>query len=274
MDCLDRTNSVQSFIAAEEMVWHQLKSVIREHEYRRFRDVFLSMWVLSGDHISKIYAGTGAIQGRSMTQDFTRSLGRALQNNLFDENKNDSMELYLSSPHSASRSYGELDDFIYNLTSKAFLRLPFAILRELLYKKSEFTEAHRCRLVVGTWNVNGGFSRGDMQRVNLAEWLLDGPLVARRTGLGHLDPWLREANLSTAALGDIDIFVIGFEEIVDLSAQNIINASEENASVWRAKITDFLRQQGDYVELIYENLQLVGVCLFVFVLRKHAAAIR
>lgn len=63
MDCLDRTNSVQSFIGAEEMIWHQLKSVIREHEYRRFRDVFLSMWVLSGDQISKIYTGTGAIQG-------------------------------------------------------------------------------------------------------------------------------------------------------------------------------------------------------------------
>lgn len=63
MDCLDRTNSVQSYLAAEEMVWHQLKNLVRESEYRRFRDIFLSMWVLSGDHISKIYAGTGAIQG-------------------------------------------------------------------------------------------------------------------------------------------------------------------------------------------------------------------
>lgn len=63
MDCLDRTNSVQTFIGAEEMVWHQLKSFIRENDYRRFRDTFLSLWVQSGDHISKIYAGTGAIQG-------------------------------------------------------------------------------------------------------------------------------------------------------------------------------------------------------------------
>lgn len=210
-----------------------------------------------------------------MTQDFTRSLGRALQNNLFDDNKNDSIEMYLNAPHSSSlKRYGELEDVVYNLTSKAFLRLPFTIVRELIYKKREFIDVHKCRLVVGTWNVNGGFSDGDMKRVNLAEWLLDGPVNAKRNNLGYLDTWLREANLNTTDLGEVDMFVIGFEEIVDLSAQNIINASEENATIWRRKITEFLSKYGDYVEVIYENLQLVGVCLFVFVLRKHVAAIR
>lgn len=210
-----------------------------------------------------------------MTQDITRSLGRALQNNLFDENKNDAMELYLNSPHSSTRTFGEFDDFIYNLTSKWFLRLPFSVIRELIYTKRDYADAaHRCRLVVGTWNVNGGFSDGDMRRVNLADWLLDGPETARKSGHGYLDSWLRDANLSTLHLGEVDMFVIGFEEIVDLSAQNIINASEENATIWRKKITEFLGQHGDYVELIYENLQLVGVCLLVFVLRKHVAAIR
>lgn len=207
-----------------------------------------------------------------MTQDFTRSLGRALQNNLFDENKNDSLELYLNSPHSASRSYGELDDFVYNLTSKAFLRLPFSVLRELIYNKREYVEPHQCRLVVGTWNVNGGFSDGDMRRVNLAEWLVDAPQIARRSGFGYLDVSFEPDH--GGVVGEIDMFVIGFEEIVDLSAQNIINASEENATIWRRKIAEFLRQYGDYVELIYENLQLVGVCLLVFVLRKHVGAIR
>lgn len=183
--------------------------------------------------------------------------------------------MYLNAPHSSSlRRYGELEDVVYNLTSKAFLRLPFTIVRELIYKKREFIDVHKCRLVVGTWNVNGGFSDGDMKRVNLAEWLLDGPVNAKRNGLGYLDTWLREANLNTTDLGEVDMFVIGFEEIVDLSAQNIINASEENATIWRRKITEFLSKYGDYVEVIYENLQLVGVCLFVFVLRKHVAAIR
>lgn len=63
MDCLDRTNSVQTFIAAEEMMWHQLKNAIPAEKYSGIRDGLISMWVLNGDHISKIYAGTGAIQG-------------------------------------------------------------------------------------------------------------------------------------------------------------------------------------------------------------------
>lgn len=203
-----------------------------------------------------------------MTQDFTRSLGRALQNNLFDENKNDSIESFLNS---ISRNYGEFGDRIYNLTSKTFLRLPYPILQDLLSNRKAYTEQQRCKIAIGTWNINGGFSDCDMRKVSLNDWLVDGPLIARKTGLGYLDAW---AENNVANLGDIDIFVIGFEEIVDLSAQNIINASEENATIWRKKIIEFLAKQGDYVELIYENLQLVGVCLFVFVLRKHVAAIR
>lgn len=210
-------------------------------------------------------------KGRSMTQDFTRSLGRALQNNLFDENKNDSMELYLQSPHTSSRSYGELDDFVYNLTSRAFLRLPFTVLRELIYAKRDYADIHPCRIAIGTWNVNGGFSDGDMQRVNLADWLVNAPAISHRSGFGYLDS---SFDAGASAANEIDMFVIGFEEIVDLNAQNIFSASEENATIWRKKITEFLGPLGDYVELIYENLQLVGVCLFVFVARKHVGAIR
>lgn len=204
-----------------------------------------------------------------MTQDLKTSLGRALKNNLFDENKNDLMELYLNSPHWRSRSYGEFEDFVYNLTSKSFLRLPLTVLRELVHAKREYVEQHPCRIMIGTWNVNGGFSDGDMRRVNLAEWLVEAPLMARRSGLGYLDS---SFDAGASAQADIDMFVIGFEEIVDLSAQNIISASEENATIWRKKIGEYLGN--DYVELIYENLQLVGVCLFVFVARKHAGAIR
>lgn len=268
MDCLDRTNNMQAYVASDEMMVFLMRQFVKDYEIRRFKEVFQSMWILSGDQISKIYTGTGAIQGRSVTQDITRSLGRALQNNLFDDTKNDCIESYL---YSLSKNYAELGDIIYNLTSKTFLRLPYSVLRDLILNKREFTEQIKCRVAIGTWNVNGGFSDCDMRKVNLNDWLIDGPLTARRTGFGYLDPSVEN---SLYSLGDIDIFVIGFEEIVDLSAQNILNASEENATIWRKKITDFLRNQGDYVELIYENLQLVGVCLFVFVQRKHAGAIR
>lgn len=100
---------------------------------------------------------------------------------------------------------------------------------------------------------------------------MDGPINARKSGLGYLDPTLRD---DMSSMGNIDIFAIGFEEIVDLNAQNIVNASEENATRWRIEINRYLKNYGEYVELISENLQLVGVCLFVFVLKKHVGGIR
>lgn len=179
------------------------------------------------------------------------------------------MELYLSS---SSRTYGKLDDFVYNLTSRAFLRLPTTVLSELMTARREYVDIHPCRIMIGTWNVNGGFSEGDMRKANLDEWVgLNAPRNVRRTGFGYLDS---SFDAGASADADIDMFVIGFEEIVDLSAQNIISASEENATIWRKKIAEYLSQKGDYVELIYENLQLVGVCMFVFVARRHVGAIR
>jgi synaptojanin len=62
MDCLDRTNNVQSFIGIE-MLRYQLAHMIAEIDMSKFREVFRQMWIVNGDCISKIYAGTGAIQG-------------------------------------------------------------------------------------------------------------------------------------------------------------------------------------------------------------------
>ena len=265
MDCLDRTNSVQSFIGIE-MLMYQLREMVNESDMNKFREVFRQMWIINGDYISKIYAGTGAIQGKSVTQDISRSLSRAIQNNFLDSNKQDAIETFL---FSMSRNYGELAERVKVLMSPTFLRLPYSILREVVINKSQYVEQVKCKIAIGTWNINGGFNQTDMDQVNLNDWLIDGPLNTKRSGLGYLDP-----NIQSSNLGDIDIFAIGFEEIVDLNAQNIMSASDDNANKWYYKIVECLKKEGKYVPLIVENLQLVGVCLFVFVLEKHVAYIR
>jgi phosphatidylinositol-bisphosphatase len=226
------------------------------------------MWIINGDYISKIYAGTGAIQGKSVTQDISRSLSRAIQNNFLDSNKQDAMETFL---FSMSRNYGELAERVRVLMSPTFLRLPYSILREVVINKSQYIEQVKCKVAIGTWNINGGFNQTDMEQVNLNEWLIDGPFnkMGNHSSFGYLDPNTPQSNF-----GDIDIFAIGFEEIVDLNAQNIVSASDENANKWFLKISECLKNQGDYVQLVCENLQLVGVCLFVFVLRRHVPFIR
>lgn len=70
----------------------------------------------------------------------------------------------------------------------------------------------------------------------------------------------------------VDIFAIGFEEIVDLNASNIMAASSDNAKAWADELQRVLSRDRQYILIAYQ--QLVGVCLYLFVLPEHAAHIR
>lgn len=67
LDCLDRTNCVQTFLGLE-MLSEQIQLLSfpdKAQIQSRLEEVFRQMWVNNGNEVSKIYAGTGAIQGGS-----------------------------------------------------------------------------------------------------------------------------------------------------------------------------------------------------------------
>jgi hypothetical protein len=282
LDCLDRTNSVQLFIGLECLKF-QLnffkKLENNEKILQKFREVFRQMWIINGDNLSKIYAGTGAIQGKSMTQDISRSLSRAFQNSFLDSNKQDIIDLLLYGkfPTSSTNRSSLRNDLIERsriMLTHHCLSLPTYILNHMKNNYKNYTEQMKCHIAIGTWNINGGLSESNMKNLKLADWLIDGPFNARRDPVnGYLDKNFKHS-LSSYNCEFIDIFAIGFEEIVDLNAQNIVNASDENAMIWYKKIFEFLCKNGDYMPVTYEPLQLVGVCLFVFVHKRHASFIR
>ena len=68
------------------------------------------------------------------------------------------------------------------------------------------------------------------------------------------------------------MYAIGFEEMVDLDAKNIMNASSENAKGWASELTKMLNRDEKFVLVTY--LQLVGVCLYVFVKPELAPYIK
>lgn len=70
----------------------------------------------------------------------------------------------------------------------------------------------------------------------------------------------------------VDMFAIGFEEIVDLNASNIVAASTDNAKLWADELQRVLSRDGPYI--LVASQQLVGVCLYLFVRLEHAAHIR
>lgn len=67
LDCLDRTNCVQTFLGLDVLVdqIQNLGFTDKKQAQSRFEEVFRQMWVNNGNEVSKIYAGTGAIQGGS-----------------------------------------------------------------------------------------------------------------------------------------------------------------------------------------------------------------
>jgi hypothetical protein len=70
----------------------------------------------------------------------------------------------------------------------------------------------------------------------------------------------------------VDIYAIGFEEMVDLDAKNIMNASGENAREWAEELAKTLNRDTKYCLVTFH--QLVGVCLYVFVRPELASGIR
>lgn len=80
---------------------------------------------------------------------------------------------------------------------------------DLSERYMEYTESVPIRICIGTWNVNGGKYTQSIAYKNqsMSCWLIDAPMAAV--------PNLRDC--------PPDIYAVGFEELVDLNASNIVN---------------------------------------------------
>uniref|UniRef100_A0A7N6F713 phosphoinositide 5-phosphatase n=1 Tax=Anabas testudineus TaxID=64144 RepID=A0A7N6F713_ANATE len=264
LDCLDRTNSVQAFFALE-MLPNQLEIMGltgKPQLVARFQEVFRTMWSANGDSISKIYAGTGALDGKAKLKDGARSVTRTIQNNFFDSSKQEAIDIL----RLGSTLNSDLADKARALltTSSLYERFVSAassgkLLLGMCQNYHKYTRPRKIRVSVGTWNVNGGkqFRSIAFRNQTLNDWLLDAPKKA-----GHLE----------FQAHPIDIFAIGFQEMVELNAGNIVSASTTNQKLWAAELQKNISRDHKYVLLASE--QLVGVCLFVFIRPQHAPFIR
>ncbi|XP_047462120.1 synaptojanin-1 isoform X8 [Mugil cephalus] len=271
LDCLDRTNSVQAFFALE-MLPKQLEEMgltEKPQLVARFQEVFRTMWSANGDSVSKIYAGTGALDGKAKggkLKDGARSVTRTIQNNFFDSSKQEAIDIL----RLGSTLNSDLADKARALltTSSLYVTEPVLqsasprVLLGMCQNFHKYTRPKQIRVCVGTWNVNGGkqFRSIAFRNQTLNDWLLDAPKKA-----GH--PEFQDSKTNP-----IDIFAIGFEEMVELNAGNIVSASTTNQKLWAAELQKNISRDHKYVLLASE--QLVGVCLFVFIRPQHAPFIR
>ncbi|ETE63432.1 Synaptojanin-2 [Ophiophagus hannah] len=261
LDCLNRTNTVQTFIALE-ILQSQLESLGLNSKpiVERFLESYKAMWALNGHSLSKIFTGSRALEGKAKVgkfKDGARSVSLTIQSNFFDSVKQEAIDLLLMGDF-YNEEYADKERMLLDHT--ALLMTP-STLNIMSERQFEFTNFKRIRVAMGTWNVNGGkqFKSNILGTSELTDWLLDSPKLC---GVSEFQD----------DHCPVDIFAVGFEEMVELNAGNIVNASTTNRKTWGEQIQKALSRTHRYILLT--SAQLVGVCLFIFVRPFHVPYIR
>ncbi|KAF2854632.1 hypothetical protein T440DRAFT_464773 [Plenodomus tracheiphilus IPT5] len=249
LDCLDRTNLVQTIIskmALEIFLGHKSLRATQDFWARHS-----SMWADNGDALSRIYAGTGALKS-SFTRhgkmsiagalaDARKSATRMYINNFADKGRQNTIDMLLG------RLVGQLPVHLYDPVNDF-------VVAELSRRSAEYSESEIINILVGTFNLNG-----------------------KTSGINtDLSPWL---------CPDVDpsqqcpeIVAVGFQEIVELSPQQIMSTDPDRREAWEKAVRNCLNhnaeKHGKDEYVILRGGQLVGASLSVFIRSDHLKHIK
>lgn len=240
LDCLDRTNLVQTIISLMA-----LDSFLFQQGGRMSSDIQMrhsTLWADNGDALSKIYAGTGALKSS-----YTRHGKMSLAGALADARKS-ATRLYVNNFADKARQK-TIDLLLGNMPNQAPVPLydPIndIVSGELSRRASEYSSTKSITIWVGTFNVNGHH---------------DGPD-------SDLTPWLFPE--SSEHEDDPTIFAVAFQEIVELSPQQIMSTDPSTRKVWEQAVSGCLNERsksrGGSKYVLLRSGQLVGAALLIFV---------
>lgn len=236
LDCLDRTNLVQTIISS--MAFESFLSQQGGHLSSDMQVRHSTIWADNGDALSKIYAGTGALKSS-----FTRHGKMSLAGALADARKS-ATRLYVNNFTDKARQK-TIDLLLGRLTNQlpVYLYDPIndLVTEELNHRALEYSSQRNVRFWVGTFNVNG-----------------------RNEGPGtDLSPWLFPD--SDKSNEDPAIFVVGFQEIVTLSPQQIMSTDPSTRKVWERAVHDCLNTHSNFKYIHLRSGQLVGAAVLLYV---------
>jgi hypothetical protein len=127
MDCLDRTNVVQSMLGRWAVTRQLMDAgVLRPGENanddREFEDLFRNIWADNADVVSKSYSGTGALKtdftrtGKrtraGMLQDLNNSITRYVRNNFMDGPRQDGFDVFLGTYLPSDSTFANIQLFL------------------------------------------------------------------------------------------------------------------------------------------------------------------
>ncbi|KAJ3256506.1 hypothetical protein HK103_005504 [Boothiomyces macroporosus] len=188
LDCLDRTNVVQTLIAEDTMKYwfQQMGKTPYAMEKDALTNTFNNIWADNGDWLSKIYAGTGALKSSytrngkqslfGFLDDAAKSVGRFYISNFVDKSRQEAIDLLLK--EGPMLSTPQNDNVKYYLVERV----------------SEYTSKSKITVYCGTYNFNG-----------------KNPNSCNES----LDSWLDSRVTQQPA----DIVVIGCQELIQLTPE-------------------------------------------------------
>ncbi|KUI66736.1 Inositol-1,4,5-trisphosphate 5-phosphatase 1 [Cytospora mali] len=248
LDCLDRTNLIQTIIsqmAVEAFLGHR-----SEHASPDFWMKHSSLWADNGDALSRIYAGTGALKS-SFTRhgkmslagaiaDARKSATRLYINNFTDKQRQTTIDMLLGRlvGQSPVSLYDPINDYVN---------------AELSRRSAEFSSTENIRIWIGTFNLNG---RTEGVEEDLSAWLCP-------EEIGDTQP---------------EIVVVGFQEIVELSPQQIMNSDPTRKQLWEHSVRTTLNNRAQKIGgekyVLLRSGQLVGAALCIFVRQSVLSKIK
>ncbi|KAI9485851.1 MAG: SacI homology domain-containing protein [Benjaminiella poitrasii] len=237
MDCLDRTNLVQNEISRKALLSFLKQQKHDNLDYLMMRHSHL--WAENGDGLSKIYAGTGALKSA-----FTRT-GKVTFMNVLSDATRSVNRFYINNFQDKARQE-VIDQLLGKLANQTMISIhdPISdhVTRQLTKRIKEYSHNRRITIFAGSYNLNGKSFKGEL-----------------------LDPWLLQHFRWNEE--EPDIYVIGFQEIVELSPQQVMATDADKRKIWEQQIEKTLNTRSgtkSKYTLLRSN-QLVGAALIVFV---------
>ncbi|KAK8124964.1 Inositol-1 4 5-trisphosphate 5-phosphatase 1 [Apiospora kogelbergensis] len=239
LDCLDRTNLIQTLIS--QLALQSFLNHRAEYASSDFWVRHSTLWADNGDALSRIYAGTGALKSS-----FTRT-GKMSIAGAFADARKSATRLYINNFADKSRQ-NTIDMLLGRLVGQAPVHLfdPISdyVTGELSKRAAEFSSTESITILVGTFNLNG-----------------------KTEGINDdLTPWLHPDVLGST---QPEIVAVGFQEIVELSAQQIMNSDPTRKQAWERAIKKTLnghaQRIGGEKYVLLRSGQLVGAALCIFV---------
>lgn len=257
LDCLDRTNVTQTALAktAVQMQLRDLSGRNYIADESRFGSLFNEIWANNGDALSKAYTGTGAMKSSytrkgkhtfaGLLDDGIKSVARMYVNTFQDQDNQESIDLFLG-------KVGQQDDALLDDSTSAASATKATvpggaidkqwIRSQVLSRQNEFSSYAPQYILSGTFNCN---AQAPPDNVDIGEWL---------------DPMKVDHDR-------VDMYVMTFQEIVELSAKQVWSAETENSRAWERTIQNRIntfRKPNNKVVLLRSS-QLVGILLSIFV---------